>query len=347
MSVGVCIINRNGIALAADSAGTFSGNKMFYNSMNKVFSLSHKNPYGAIVYGNLSFFNVSIEQMLKEFRDYIDDNDNINDFFDILPLFQEFVHNNSSYYKFYDAESLRCKSIIKDLIDNWGNQIKKVIELENAESKAGEILDQLEIYMESCLKIENYDVSQYIGSNFKDYFDERLSIVVPEIKQYQALQERFWDDITHYFNISMKMDTDKSTGVFFAGYGKNDAFPKFIHIEIYTVIDGRIKMKIIDRFEESDNNAQIIPLAQTDVVLTFCKGISNTFINYIPQKVEEIINGKIESLSHDFTEEQMTKIRDSFSTCKTDLTTTINAFIQRNQAVCTWYLFWRNILQPS
>ncbi len=39
MSVGVCIINRNGIALAADSAGTYTGNKMFYNSMNKVFSL--------------------------------------------------------------------------------------------------------------------------------------------------------------------------------------------------------------------------------------------------------------------------------------------------------------------
>ena len=30
MSVGVCIINRNGIALAADSAGTYTGNKMFY-----------------------------------------------------------------------------------------------------------------------------------------------------------------------------------------------------------------------------------------------------------------------------------------------------------------------------
>ena len=33
MSVGVCVINRNGIALAADSAGTFSPNKMFYNSV--------------------------------------------------------------------------------------------------------------------------------------------------------------------------------------------------------------------------------------------------------------------------------------------------------------------------
>ena len=52
MSVGVCIINRNGIALSADSAGTFTGNKMFYNSMDKFFSLSAIKPLGAITYGN-------------------------------------------------------------------------------------------------------------------------------------------------------------------------------------------------------------------------------------------------------------------------------------------------------
>ena len=56
MSVGVCIINRNGIALAADSAGTYPGNKMFYNSMNKVFSLSKKYVYGAITYGASSMY---------------------------------------------------------------------------------------------------------------------------------------------------------------------------------------------------------------------------------------------------------------------------------------------------
>ena len=71
MSVGVCIINRNGIALAADSAGTYTGNKMFYNSMNKVFSLSRKYIYGAITYGATTIYNVSIDQVLKEFRSYL------------------------------------------------------------------------------------------------------------------------------------------------------------------------------------------------------------------------------------------------------------------------------------
>lgn len=80
MSVGVCIINRNGIALAADSAGTYTGNKMFYNSMNKVFSLSRKYVYGAITYGATTIYNVSIDQVLKEFRTYLDSREHISDF---------------------------------------------------------------------------------------------------------------------------------------------------------------------------------------------------------------------------------------------------------------------------
>lgn len=71
MSVGVCVINRNGIALAADSAGTFTGSDMFYNSINKVFPLSSKYAYGAVTYGVLAVQGVPVEQLLKEFGNYL------------------------------------------------------------------------------------------------------------------------------------------------------------------------------------------------------------------------------------------------------------------------------------
>ena len=95
MSVGVCIINRNGIALAADSAGTYTGNKMFYNSMNKVFSISRKYVYGVITYGATVIHNVSIDQVLKEFRTFLDSKSEVNDFFEILPSFVEFIEQKN------------------------------------------------------------------------------------------------------------------------------------------------------------------------------------------------------------------------------------------------------------
>ena len=87
-------------------------------------------------------------------------------------------------------------------------------------------------------------------------------------------------------------------------YGANDAFPKYIHLELYTVIGGQVKYRVLEKFDESNNSAKIQPLAQNDVILTFCKGISNYFLYYVPQKAAEIINAKIDALPATFTDDQ-------------------------------------------
>lgn len=330
MSVGVCIINRNGIALAADSAGTYTGNKMFYNSMNKVFSLSRKYVYGAITYGATTIYNVSIDQVLKEFRTYLDSREHISDFFEILPLFEAFINQNSSYYKFDLAEANHCNGLIKDLVVDWGNKIKTVATEVDAENKISEILNQLETVMRGSLKIDNYDVSAYIKTTYNDYFNMLIGMIVPELNNFPTQKECFWDYICNYFNLSLTNETNNYMGLFFAGYGHCDAFPKFTHIELYRVVGGKIKYRLVENYEESNNHAQIVPLAQPDVILTFCKGISNRFINYIPQKVESIINSKIDALPDTFTIDQKSALKTSLSSSKAEIASAINTTIQND-----------------
>lgn len=231
MSVGVCIINRNGIALAADSAGTYTGNKMFYNSMNKVFSLSRKYVYGAITYGATTIYNVSIDQVLKEFRTYLDSREHISDFFEILPLFEAFINQNSSYYKFDLAEANHCNGLIKDLVVDWGNKIKTVATEVDAENKISEILNQLETVMRGSLKIDNYDVSAYIKTTYNDYFNMLIGMIVPELNNFPTQKECFWDYICNYFNLSLTNETNNYMGLFFAGYGHCDALPDTFTID--------------------------------------------------------------------------------------------------------------------
>ena len=330
MSVGVCIINRNGIALAADSAGTYTGNKMFYNSMNKVFSLSRKYVYGAITYGATTIYNVSIDQVLKEFRTYLDSREHISDFFEILPLFEAFINQNSSYYKFDLAEANHCNGLIKDLVVDWGNKIKTVATEVDAENKISEILNQLETVMRGSLKIDNYDVSAYIKTTYNDYFNMLIGMIVPELNNFPTQKECFWDYICNYFNLSLTNETNNYMGLFFACYGHCDAFPKFTHIELYRVVGGKIKYRLVENYEESNNHAQIVPLAQPDVILTFCKGISNRFINYIPQKVESIINSKIDALPDTFTIDQKNALKTSLSSSKAEIASAINTTIQND-----------------
>ena len=327
MSTGVCIINRNGIALAADSAGTFTGNKMFYNSMNKVFSLSRKNVYGAITYGSTCIYNTSIEQILKEFRIYLDEREEIDDFFEILEEFTKFVEYKNKYFKFDVLEKYDCESLIKGLVVDWGNKIKSCIGEEDPKEKIHNILSDLQEHIRNSIKIDGYDVEDYIKEAYREEYENILNVVVPEIKDYPEEKEQFWTMISSYFNLSLNREIDKCIGLFFAGYGKNDAFPKTIHIKIYTAVNGKLKYKVIKKFEESNQNADIIPLAQSDVILTFCKGISQYFINYIPQKTEEIINTKIDVLPESFTDEQKAFLKKHMLSCKNDISSSIDATV--------------------
>ena len=134
MSVGVCIVNRLGISFAADSAGTLQGqNKMVYNSMNKVFSLSRKYPYGAIIYNKSVMYNASVEQIIKEFRIYIDSKDELKDYYEITHIFEQFIKEKNEYYKFNEFENSYHREWIKVFTEKLGDELKKVYDSSNME----------------------------------------------------------------------------------------------------------------------------------------------------------------------------------------------------------------------
>lgn len=68
MSAGICIMNRNAIAMADDSAVTIGNHAAIHNSANKLFSLSRVAPVGAIIYADGSFMSVPMEIRIKEYK---------------------------------------------------------------------------------------------------------------------------------------------------------------------------------------------------------------------------------------------------------------------------------------
>ena len=70
MTAEIAIMNKEAIALAADSAVTMtgiSGQKIFI-SANKLFTLSKYNPVGIMVYGNALFMGIPWENIIKIYR---------------------------------------------------------------------------------------------------------------------------------------------------------------------------------------------------------------------------------------------------------------------------------------
>jgi hypothetical protein len=57
MTAEVAIINRSAVTLATDSAVTLTvrGSEKIYNSADKLFELSDRDPMGIMVYNNLEY----------------------------------------------------------------------------------------------------------------------------------------------------------------------------------------------------------------------------------------------------------------------------------------------------
>ena len=71
MTCEIAVMNKQAIALAADSAvvlGKAGGRKVF-NTMNKLFNLSKRNPVGILINGDSELLGVAWEVIVKTFRD--------------------------------------------------------------------------------------------------------------------------------------------------------------------------------------------------------------------------------------------------------------------------------------
>ncbi len=70
MTAEVAVMNKQAIALAADSAVTFqeeTGQKIF-TSASKIFTLSKYQPVGIMVYGSADFMQVPWETIIKVYK---------------------------------------------------------------------------------------------------------------------------------------------------------------------------------------------------------------------------------------------------------------------------------------
>ena len=70
MTSVIGIMNKSGIALAADSAVTVEspGKRKIYNTANKIFTLSKYHPVGIMIYNEASFMEVPWETIIKLYR---------------------------------------------------------------------------------------------------------------------------------------------------------------------------------------------------------------------------------------------------------------------------------------
>jgi hypothetical protein len=70
MTAEVAVLNKTGVAIAADSAVTtgFPGKEKIFTTANKIFTLSKFQPVGVMINGHVEHLGIPWEVIIKDFR---------------------------------------------------------------------------------------------------------------------------------------------------------------------------------------------------------------------------------------------------------------------------------------
>ncbi|MFT8427581.1 MAG: hypothetical protein ABF625_07560, partial [Leuconostoc mesenteroides] len=149
MTAELSVYNQLGVALAADSAVTTNGNKVF-NTATKIFTLDSDHFVGIMIYGNADYMNIPWEVIIKTFREQCGQ-------------------------KVLDSLELYEKKFI-DYIQKF--RIRKGLELNNLNSTYNEILQAV---------IDRFDKDHFIMQDVSDEeLNDKFQKTLSDIEENQS-----------------------------------------------------------------------------------------------------------------------------------------------------------------
>jgi hypothetical protein len=285
MTAEIAILNKNAVALAADSAVTLRNpdNQKVYNTANKLFMISKYHPVGIMVYGSADLMGIPWETVIKMFRAELHTTN-----FDRLVQFAEhFIHFLAGNRLLFPASVQEtefagmCQWVLSQIQEKIDSKIQ-------AEITANEGID------DSAVERVIAEVTAEEFQTWQKY--RRLDCFPPDFESellhsYSGRLGQLFGDVFSQLPINHVRDqllqicafratkdwwSLKSGGIVIAGFGKNDFLPVVLSYTVESVINNRVKY---DRIPGLSNDmgeshaAMILPFAQAEIVYRFIRGI--------------------------------------------------------------------------
>lgn len=300
MTAELIVMNKNGLALAADSAvsvTTGSKTTKVYNTANKLFALSKYEPIAVMIYGSAEIMGLPWEVVIKRYREVLGEKSftslvsYIEDFFDYLKT-EAFTPDCYAAY-------VRQRAV--ELFDVIANDVDNRVE-EHIKENDGIEEDQLETIHAHCVK-ETYESIRAVQKKLKiKRADIQNSLTNHRPAVRKVLDELIEDRpvkgpvkrklIDACLLVAIVFPGMNQSGLVIAGFGKSDVFPAARAFEIHKILDGNIQF--FPTFEGQvslDNTVNIKAFAQANETLNFMNGVSSRIGGYIAEDVAKVLSG--------------------------------------------------------
>ena len=293
MTAEIAIMNKEAVALAADSAVTMAGEgrQKIFPSANKLFVLSKYYPVGIMISGSASFMDIPWENIIKIHRNELGEQkfDTLGEYADNFiafldngnPLFpenqqKEYLYGNIFSYFHFIKESIRKE--VESILEKGGKVTDNQVERIASDVIKGNF-DELE-----KAKMLPSIPKNHIGNIIDKYGDiidkakeeifEKLPISTDSLSKLRKISASLF---------SKDVFPSNTSGIVIAGFGEKDTFPSLKSFDVEGIVNDKLKYKEETSAEIGfENNATIIPFAQREMVTTFMEGIDP----YLQEHVE-------------------------------------------------------------
>lgn len=306
MSAGICIMNKNAIALAADSAVTVGQHLAIHNSANKLFALSKVAPVGAIIYSNAEVMGIPVEILIKQYKRDLGQK-TFNFLEEYVNDFVSYMLQNKRLFHFAENEARYINNVYIDLLNGLNgdyrrllsrkiNKVKRELTSEELKAVQQDAVNMTINFIDQLPLIQDFDITEYILTNYSNEIKGHISKMFPWIKG-NAL-DNLAAKVCTIFN--KDFFRNGYVGIAFAGYGDHDIFPQMQHIHLSGIISDKVRYAVREKVViTEDNKATISPLAQTDVMQTFLFGINDSFINALANEIPKQIQRVFQDIDDD------------------------------------------------
>jgi len=368
MTAVVAILNKTGMALAADSAATITnGNNSqskVFNTANKVFTLSKHHPVAIMIYNNSEFLSTPWELIIKLYRkglgkksfrtvtEYSEDFRKFllkNQLLNFKKKEREFLENN--LYRI-------VQNIIEDLrnylIDQ--NDLKALSLLHNLEKYENPPQDEIDIIKKIADRLEGM-----LDQNIKDFNGCPKSEGLSEF-DLEIFNKNNRDWIHHFITEMLKHSTPSliysdnieglklkiadlfisivqskinllgATGLVFVGYGSDQIYPALYSIETDGIVNGVLRYSVNQDIVISDHHpCNLVPFAQTDVMNTFIRGMNPDIHNIIKDSLDKSLSSTLDTYNSTIVKNTEGKIDENLlETLKQDFKENIMSSMQND-----------------
>jgi hypothetical protein len=326
MTAEVVLMNKQAVAMAADSAGTITGplGRKIFNSNNKLFMLSKRHPVGVMIYGSAEIMGYPWETIIKMYRKSIGKKS--------FPTMHEYVEDFLGHLRelelFNDlAEKIYMEMAFELIVRDIFIKISQILpepdeDVPNLKESDKNALDWYLTKIISDIKQEVE--SELIESDFSESYKDKLldkykdfsnSLIIKYFSKYEkfGINQKIYENIGSIVKNAVFCNPEKymgGSGLVFAGFGENEVFPAVERFSISSVIESKIMMSKRDIKSISINNtAFICPFAQSDMVDSFMFGIDShlketirvqiaNMLKMIPDIVSKVSNENNSSLKN-------------------------------------------------